>query len=273
MNKNVFKAMWLSVMAVAVVTVSSCSSDSDFFGLDGLEDIYNQRNGMIESNEYIDYLESMIEFNEFFMNPIISQEDSIGRIGDKTIYSISYKNILQQERNAYNKLIKRYPYYAHMSKEEKIAITLSVILHDERFKTSRITTSLTSSTLTRAKNSNPEAIAFTIIPYKCTEGSYTMEPYFLYTDAHNACKNYSKKYNKESGGFTFQDYSSIFIIDANASSSSCNLPILNWGSNIPVFAYHYHPTNGNYSSADSASMQSLPCPLYIIHESTFSLIK
>lgn len=30
MKKRIFKAMWLSVMAVAVVTVSSCSSDSDF---------------------------------------------------------------------------------------------------------------------------------------------------------------------------------------------------------------------------------------------------
>lgn len=30
MNKKVFKAMWLSVMAVAVLTVSSCSSDASF---------------------------------------------------------------------------------------------------------------------------------------------------------------------------------------------------------------------------------------------------
>jgi hypothetical protein len=38
MKKRIFKAMWLSVMAVAVVTVSSCSSDSDFFGQDGMEE-------------------------------------------------------------------------------------------------------------------------------------------------------------------------------------------------------------------------------------------
>lgn len=55
MNKKVFKAMRLSVMAVAVVTVSSCSSDSDFFGLDGLEDMdYLNPLTNYQSEEYLD---------------------------------------------------------------------------------------------------------------------------------------------------------------------------------------------------------------------------
>ncbi len=55
MKKRIFKAMWLSVMAVAVVTVSSCSSDSDFFGLDGLEDMdYLNPLTNYQSEEYLD---------------------------------------------------------------------------------------------------------------------------------------------------------------------------------------------------------------------------
>lgn len=58
MNKKVFKAMWLSVIAVVVVTVSSCSSDSDFFGLDGLEDFksthISTKSGLVDISEYLD---------------------------------------------------------------------------------------------------------------------------------------------------------------------------------------------------------------------------
>jgi hypothetical protein len=55
MNKKVFKAMWLSVIAVVVVTVSSCSSDSDFFGLDGLEGtIYLNPLTNYQNEKYLD---------------------------------------------------------------------------------------------------------------------------------------------------------------------------------------------------------------------------
>lgn len=57
MKKRIFKAMWLSVMAVVVVTVSSCSSDSDFFGLDGLEDFkstqISTKSGLVDISEYL----------------------------------------------------------------------------------------------------------------------------------------------------------------------------------------------------------------------------
>lgn len=63
MNKKVFKAIWLSVMAVVVVIVSSCSSDSDFFRLDGLEDMESIVNNQISENplidgSYIDYIDN-----------------------------------------------------------------------------------------------------------------------------------------------------------------------------------------------------------------------
>ena len=87
MNKKVFKAMWLSVMAVAVVIVSSCSSDSDFFGLDG-----------------VDYIES-IENNQICENPLIN-DGYIDYIDNQYVIKISKRQALAKgiSKDYYNEL-------------------------------------------------------------------------------------------------------------------------------------------------------------------------
>ncbi len=99
MKKRIFKAMWLSVMAVAVVTVSSCSSDSDFFGLDGLEDFksthISTKSGLVDISEYLDI--STCNSEKWTENDYISIDKAIQRMGisfleSKNQYVIDFRN-------------------------------------------------------------------------------------------------------------------------------------------------------------------------------------
>ena len=106
MKKRIFKAMWLSVMAVAVVTVSSCSSDSDFFGLDGLEDMdYLNAVNSYNNSTFLDLdIDTIKEWSTVSLSILDEAEVRMGISYDKDLRLFAKNQLSASDLNISKKL-------------------------------------------------------------------------------------------------------------------------------------------------------------------------
>lgn len=111
MTKRVFSAMWLSVMAIAVLTVSSCSNDSDIFGLDGLEDVANKyaKATFLELSDY----SNLYNLSEDDLLILSEAEMRLNIKVKKGLYTLGYNNgnAVNISERLYDYISQNYNYY------------------------------------------------------------------------------------------------------------------------------------------------------------------
>lgn len=252
MKKRIFKAMWLSVMAVAVVTVSSCSSD------DIKENIYNDNTLFYLSKDpkYIDYVESSLLYENAIKDTTnMTLTAYLGN--NKAIYSkdieYSYTNVI----NAYENFVDYYPQYLSMSVIEQNKLYNHCVNINPRLR------ELTDNkNFLRTKSGNPETSdAYNAVMYKHA-GDHVLNGVFAYSDSYliKVTTASAAKYmavqetiskGVERGGFVWNDDSGCLFTDKNASSSSMGILFFDWGPYVPSYSFHVHTSSSTgLSDAD-----------------------
>jgi hypothetical protein len=276
MNKNVFKAMWLSVMAVAVVTVSSCSSD-DFFEFDNYRLSENSfldskqvnlfYNDIIESKEFKNYMLAKEAFGNLF-SPKNIQKLQNQYIDSLNMFKINYMNEQLALDNALSALIIKYPIYQKMSDNEKNELVHRYLMtYDEQYSSQYIA----KKQICRAgKNRNPEPSIAHEFASRVNIPRYSLTAHIFVSDAINECKDYSHVHRVESGGLGFFDGSGVFVEDANATDSTMSLPVVTgWSEGTPEYGFHYHFESDQLSGTDIESANNYGFPIYVIFDGYF----
>lgn len=249
MKKRIFKAMWLSVMAVAVVTVSSCSSDSMF-------DFYQNDKAAIRemalSEEYQTYLEEY-----FFATNALKSIDTTAMvacdtIGGKTLKKMSFNDFVLVHR-LYEKFQEKYPYYNSLSNNEKTEVMNLAILNSLKLQS---LSGIKTATICRTKSSSAETVASMNLSISSSDTSgYELIAMSAYGAQLEAC-NRSSNNGNEYGGFIFYaDGSGIFVASPSPSSTGMTFPTSIFGSSMPTnlrpdCSFHIHPS-GNLSPSDT----------------------
>lgn len=242
---------------------TSCVKDDFYFEL---EEAFNYE--IAESEEFREYVEASFAFGEYLKRNDTSQMQFVGTWPNgKNLYKGSIEEVLLPVKKKYDALIKKYPEYKKLTKKQCDDMYIHAVMSS--YELQKKTGINKAKLLTRSLNSNPETIAFSIVPNASTIGNYFIRPYVLVSDAIDECRSWSHAHKAESGGFCFEDYSSLFVADTRATGSNMNLPILNWGDNTPIYAFHYHAYSSDLSAQDSASMDTMGFPLYVIFDGYF----
>ena len=268
MKKRIFKAMWLSVMAVAVVTVSSCSSDSDFFGLDGLEDVDIFTNpSTINQSELLELANScpfyITETNEY-ITYINSFDNLFNAINDSIESKYNSKSDLDPLRKAlivnYEILINKYPEYKSLTVAGKELLRHHFQKSNSNIKNQKRTKNRSVESCTAYNALNKPMLDGLIIDagIYCYQGIYMQ--IFNSSDAVTAAIIYTITEQVEFGGLGYGD-SSILMIDPNAGPYSMKLVFINNPNYSFNYAFHVHPVMDISSyiylnDADEASRQT-----------------
>lgn len=275
--KRIIDYLKLALFAFVVsASVISCSND-EFFGFDDdnyinsndTQDYFDNHkiniNEIISSHEFEAYILSKMKFSSIFIN--IDTANSI-YVDSLNMYRIDFGQQLDTIRYYHTLLTNRFIEYDNIPLKMKTG--MSIIVLDKLSKQlSDTTNSNFYRKIGRRKKKDPESIAHQYYPNGRTVGHYTYSPFLFFSDAQDACIQYSHQYAKESGGFVFEDYSSLFITDDRATLTTYNLPALNFIYGTPQFGYHYHPYSDHLSHEDSLAIKELGFNIYIIHDDYF----
>lgn len=249
MRNVVFKAMWLSVMVLAMVTVSSCSSD-DMFGF--YENDKTAIREMALSEEYQTYLEEYFVATNALKSIDTTAMVACDTIGGKILKKVSFDDFASVY-TLYKRFQEKYPYYNSLSNNEKTDIMNAAILNSPKLQN---LSGIKTAKICRTKSSSTETIAAQNLSISRGDASgYTLTAMTAYGAQYEACSRSSDD-GKEYGGFIFYaDGSGIFVASPSPSSSGMTFPTSIFGSGMPEnlrpdCSFHIHPS-GNLEPSNT----------------------